>query len=82
MAEIKKKWSDFKVETKRRIASHRLSVTATGGGQRTPELSPVELRMASILGETSLSGIVSEKEGETDMTEKSDNKGKAQLDLF
>ncbi|XP_035018030.2 uncharacterized protein LOC118112649 [Hippoglossus stenolepis] len=29
--------------------------------------------MASILGETSLSGIVSEKEGDTDMAEISDN---------
>ncbi|XP_073670657.1 nuclear apoptosis-inducing factor 1-like [Paramisgurnus dabryanus] len=35
MAEIKKKWSDIKVEAKKRLALHRQSVSATGGGKGT-----------------------------------------------
>lgn len=65
--EIKKKWSDLKVGAKKRLACHRQSVSATGGGQGAPKLSPLETRMASIIGETSVCGIVSEREGDTDM---------------
>ena len=32
-AEVKKKWSDIKVDVKRRLAAHRRSVVQTGGGQ-------------------------------------------------
>ena len=32
VAEIKKKWSDIKVEAKKRLALHRQSVSATWGG--------------------------------------------------
>ncbi|KAL6473318.1 hypothetical protein MHYP_G00195060 [Metynnis hypsauchen] len=32
LAEIKKKWSDIKVDVKRRLTAHRQSVTQTGGG--------------------------------------------------
>ncbi|XP_034564486.1 nuclear apoptosis-inducing factor 1-like [Notolabrus celidotus] len=70
--ELKKKWSDLKVEAKRRIATHRQSVTATGGGTGTPELTPLEDRMASILGVASVCGIVSEREGDTDMAQATD----------
>ena len=31
-AEVKKKWSDIKVDVKRRVAAHRRSVAKTGGG--------------------------------------------------
>ena len=31
-AELKKKWSDIKVDVKRRLAAHRRSVAKTGGG--------------------------------------------------
>ena len=31
-AEVKKKWSDIKVDVKRRLAAHRQSVAKTGGG--------------------------------------------------
>ncbi len=40
MAEIKKKWSDIKVEAKKCIALHRQSAFATGMGKGTPELTP------------------------------------------
>ena len=31
-AEVKKRWSDIKVDVKRRLAAHRRSVAKTGGG--------------------------------------------------
>lgn len=63
--DVKKKWSDLKVGAKKRLASHRQSVCGTGGVQIN--LSPMETRMASILGQTSVCGIVSEREGDTDV---------------
>ena len=43
----------------------------------TPKLSPLETRTASILGETSVCGIVSETEGDTDVAdETTDEPGK------
>lgn len=52
---------------KKQLASHRQSVYATGGGKDAPDLSPMETRMASILGQTSVCVIVSEREGDTDV---------------
>lgn len=49
---------------KKQLASHRQSVCATGGGKDAPDLSPME---TSILGQTSVCGIVSEREGDTDV---------------
>ncbi|XP_026113218.1 nuclear apoptosis-inducing factor 1-like [Carassius auratus] len=66
VAEIKKKWSDIKVEAKKRLALHRQSVSATGGGKGTPELTPLDERLAAIIGESLLSGVVTEAEGDTD----------------
>ena len=34
-AEVKKKWSDIKVDVKRRLAAHRRSVAKTGRGGGT-----------------------------------------------
>lgn len=65
--DVKKKWSDLKVGAKKWLASHRQSVCATGGGKGAPDLSPMETRMASILGQTSVCGIVSEREADTDV---------------
>ncbi|XP_074478191.1 nuclear apoptosis-inducing factor 1-like [Sebastes fasciatus] len=66
--EIKKKWSDLKVEAKKNTTIRTCLLLAGG----TPKLTPLETRMASILGEASVWGIVSEKEGDTDMTETTD----------
>ncbi|XP_046873074.1 nuclear apoptosis-inducing factor 1-like [Hypomesus transpacificus] len=67
VAELKKKWSDIKVEAKKRLAHHRQSVSATGGGKGTPELTPLDERLAGIIGESLLSGVVTEAEGDTDV---------------
>lgn len=69
VAEIKKKWSDIKVDAKKRIALHRQSVCATGGGKGTPELTPTDEKLAGIIGESLLSGVVTEAEGDTDAPE-------------
>ena len=62
-AEMKKKWSDIRVKMKKRIALHRKSVCATGWGKGTPELTPTEKKLAGIVGESLLSGLVTEAEG-------------------
>ena len=62
VADIKKKWSDIKVEAKKRIAPHSKSVCVTGGGKGTPELTPTEEKPAGI-GESLLSGVVTEAKG-------------------
>lgn len=59
----------FKVEAKRKLSSHRQSVAATGGGPSTADLKSVDSKIAAIIGEVSMCGIVSEKEGDTDVTE-------------
>ena len=43
----KKKWSDIKVEAKKRLASHRHSVCAMGGGTGQPELTIYNWRGSS-----------------------------------
>ncbi|KAI2666809.1 Nuclear apoptosis-inducing factor 1 [Labeo rohita] len=65
--ELEKKWSDIKVEVKRRTAAQRQSVGRTGGGTGVDELTPFEQRVASIVGDTLLSGIVSGAVGESDL---------------
>ena len=54
---------------KQRLSSHRQSVTATGGELSTPDLTPIDTKVTSIIGNASVSGIVSEREGDTDNTE-------------
>ncbi|GAA6077152.1 myb-related transcription factor, partner of profilin-like, partial [Tachysurus ichikawai] len=45
------------------------SVAATGGGPSTADLTSVDSKIVAIIGEVSVCGIVSEKEGDTDVTE-------------
>ncbi|CAM4681829.1 unnamed protein product [Leuciscus chuanchicus] len=73
VAKIKKKWSDIKVDAKKRLALHRQSVSATGGGKGTPELTPLDERLAAIIGESLLSGVVTEAEGDTDAPDAPDD---------
>lgn len=82
MPEIKKKWSDLKVEAKKCLSSHRLSLAATGGGKGEPNLTSFEKRMAFVLGQTSVCGIVPENESDTDFAETKIEPGKAQFHLF
>lgn len=65
-ADLKKKWSDLKVEVKRRTAAHRQSVATTGGGTGEHQLSPFEQRVAGIVGDTALSGVVTPHVGDSD----------------
>ena len=57
-------------------------MSATGGGKSTPELTPLDTQIAAILREASVCGIVSEKEGDTDLAETTDEPGKALLYLL
>nr|XP_055063042.1 nuclear apoptosis-inducing factor 1-like [Misgurnus anguillicaudatus] len=65
--EIKKKWFDIKLSAKKRVTAHRREISATGGGQTTTEISPLDSRVASIIGDTALSGII--RDGDTDALE-------------
>lgn len=65
-AEIKKKWSDIKLDVKRRMAAHRQSVVKTGGGTGDEEPSSFDQRVAAIVGETAISGIVGAHVGDSD----------------
>lgn len=49
---MKKKWSDLKLATKRRVAALKRGSTQAGGGQADPSLplSPTEEKIASIIG--------------------------------
>ncbi|KAK0134732.1 hypothetical protein N1851_029621 [Merluccius polli] len=64
LSEVKKKWFDVKVNAQKRVTAHRRETSATGGGQTTTELSPLDNRIASIIGDTALSGII--EDGDTD----------------
>lgn len=79
MAEVKKKWSDLKVEAKKRLTHH---CQILSGGKGLPELTPFEKRIGSILRETNLSGIVPENEGDTDLAETTDEPGNALFHFF
>ncbi|KAK0134018.1 hypothetical protein N1851_030424 [Merluccius polli] len=54
------------MEVKRRVSAHRRSVTATGGGTGVEELSPFDQRVACLVGDTALTGVVGAHEGDTD----------------
>ena len=54
-AEVKKKWSDIKVDVKWRLAAHRQSVAKTGGGG-------FEQRVGTAMGDTALSGVVGDSD--------------------
>ncbi len=64
--EVKKKWCDCKCEAKKCISVHNASMQAAGGGEGTPPLSKTDERMAFILGQRVVSGIVDDEEGDTD----------------
>jgi len=75
LTEVKKKWSDIKVEAKKCIALHRQSVCATGWGKRTPELTPLNEKLAGIIGSSLLSGMVIEVEGDTGVADTPNDSG-------
>ncbi|KAJ8010139.1 hypothetical protein DPEC_G00071880 [Dallia pectoralis] len=58
-AQVKKKWSDLKIATKRRVSALKRSQSQTGGGPPDPSLllTPTEERVAAFIGTVSLEGI-------------------------
>ena len=56
VADIKKKWSDIKVDVKRKVSAHRRSVGQTGSG--VGELAPFKQRVAAVVGDRLLFGVV------------------------
>ena len=58
---LDQKWE---LGAKKRVTAHRRETSATGGGQTTTELSPLDNPIASIIGDTALSGII--EDGDTD----------------
>ncbi len=59
-------WFHQKFEAKRRISVQQRKKD-TGGGQGSPDLSAFDERMAAIIGQSSLSGIIERSEGESDL---------------
>ncbi|KAJ8004347.1 hypothetical protein DPEC_G00158230 [Dallia pectoralis] len=56
---VKKKWSDIKITTKRRVSALKRSQSQTGGGPPDPSLllTPTEEQVAALIGTVSLEGI-------------------------
>ncbi|RXN03344.1 endonuclease domain-containing 1 -like protein [Labeo rohita] len=56
---VKKKWTDLKLSTKKRLAALKRSTTQTGGGQPDPRfvLTPTEERVSALIGPESIVGI-------------------------
>lgn len=65
LPEVKKKWADLKLQSKKRIAAHMAKVRLTGGGGPTSKLSPEDERICAIIGEGAVKGIY--EEGDTDL---------------
>ena len=56
---VKKKWSDMKLSTKKRVAAVKRAKQETGGGRVDPslELTAFEERVAGLIGSPSISGL-------------------------
>ncbi len=65
--EIKKRWSDIKVDTNKCVAACWQSEGATGGVQGTVKLTPLDDCLASIIGNCLVSGVVPQREVDTDL---------------
>ncbi|RXN33325.1 nuclear apoptosis-inducing factor 1-like protein [Labeo rohita] len=59
LLQVKKKWADLKLSTKKRLAALKRSTTQTGGGQPDPRfvLTPTEERVSALIGPESIVGI-------------------------
>ncbi|CAL8395495.1 unnamed protein product [Boreogadus saida] len=74
--QVKKKWSDMKLGTKKRVAAVKRAKQLTGGGRVDPslELTAFEERVAGLIGSPSISGI--RGGGDTDSPQTSQGSGK------
>ncbi|XP_064190462.1 nuclear apoptosis-inducing factor 1-like isoform X1 [Anguilla rostrata] len=67
--EVKKKWFDIKVQAKKRISAHRESVGVGGWCVGAPPLSPLDERLASIIGDIHMSAMLPPLDEFTEMAE-------------
>ncbi len=58
--EIKKKWFNMKMASKKHLATARLSMTATGGDQGEICITEMDEKLRGIIGDAALSGISTE----------------------
>lgn len=65
--EIKKKWSDIKVDTNECVAARWQSEGASGRVQATVKLTPLDECLASIIGNCLVSDVVPQREADTDL---------------
>ena len=67
--EVKKKWFDMKMLAKKRISAHRESVGAAGWSMGSPQLSPLDERLAFIMEDIQPSGELPPPDGYPDTAE-------------
>ena len=65
LPEVKKKWADLKLHSKKRLARHMGMLRETGGGGATSTLSPEDEKICAIIGEEAVQGVY--VEGDTDL---------------
>lgn len=66
VSELKKKWSDTKIEVKKKLALHRKSLEETGGELPCTSLTDFDQKVAGIIAEDGVGSIVEAEEGDTD----------------
>ena len=69
MAHLKKLRSDIKVDVKKRVSVHCRSVGQTGSGTGVGDLTPLEQRMAAVVGDRVLFGVVPPAERDSDLAQ-------------
>ncbi len=67
VAEIKKKWFDMKLDSKKRLSNLKRSMTATGGGQQDTKVRRIDERIRGIIGNVALSGVTADVPLDTDL---------------
>lgn len=60
------------MEAKRKLSSHQLQLV---GAPSTADLKSVDSKIAAIIGEVIVCGSVSEKDGDTEVTETTEEQG-------
>eukprot|EP00105_Crassostrea_gigas_P004176 XP_011417310.1 PREDICTED: myb-related transcription factor, partner of profilin-like [Crassostrea gigas] len=55
--DIRKKWTTYMSETKKKVAKQRRELKKTGGGPPPADLTPLEESVIGIIGDTPIDGI-------------------------
>ena len=64
--EVKNKWFDLKSKAKKHL-KHRRQTLATGWWKAGPELPELDQRIGALIGQTSLTGVPSAEDLDTDL---------------